>query len=193
MALAACSTVHSHSMHVPPAQFRSAISRPGTSRHASQGTEKSAAGLVEKSLHARGIRFGTDGTSLALYAFVSGRFEQIPADQARAGDVVFFDLGSGCGGHAGLVEVADADGRLGFREWRDGSTRHSYVTPRAPVLRRDDAGRIMNTFLRPKRIDDPPTAAYFAGEMLCGVFHVETPLATSRVMTDSSTHDHDPA
>lgn len=149
-------------------------------------------GLVEKSLHARGIRFGTDGTALALYAFVSGQFERIPADRARAGDVVFFDMGTGCGDHTGLVEVADVGGRLGFREWRDGNTRHSYVTPSAPILRRDDAGRIMNTFLRPKRIEDPAMARYFAGEMLCGVFRVETPLATSRVMTDSSTHDHDP-
>jgi hypothetical protein len=163
-------------MHVPPAQFRSSVSRPGASRHASLATEKSAAGLVEKSLHGRGIRFGTDGTSPALYAFVSGRFASIPADQAVVGDVLFFDLGTGCGGHTGLVESADADGRLGFREWRDGGTRHSYITPRVPILRRDDAGRVMNTFLRPKRIEDPKATTYFAGEMLCGVFRVEPPL-----------------
>ena len=31
------------------------------------------------------------------------------------------------------------------------------------------AARILNSFLRPIRIDDPPGARYFAGEMLCGV------------------------
>jgi hypothetical protein len=33
----------------------------------------------------------------------------------------------------------------------------------------------MNTFLRPKRLDDSPATTYFAGEMLCAVFHVESP------------------
>jgi hypothetical protein len=130
--------------------------------------------LVEKALHERGIRFGTDGSLAALFAFVSNRFTKIPSDQTSPGDVLFFDLGSGCGGHAGLVEAVDASGRVAFREWRDGSSRHSYLTPGEPALRRDGGGRVMNTFLRPKRPDDPETATYFAGEMLCGVFRSES-------------------
>jgi len=163
-------------MHVPPAQFRSAASttpRAVPGRHVARPTEKSA-GLVEKALHARGMRFGTDGSLAALFAFVSNRFTRVPADQARPGDVLFFDLGSGCGGHAGLVEGAEASGRIAFREWRDGSARHSYLTPSQPLLRRDAGGRVMNTFLRPKRPDDPATSTYFAGEMLCGVFRGES-------------------
>jgi hypothetical protein len=31
----------------------------------------------------------------------------------------------------------------------------------------------MNSFLRPKRIEDPAETTYFAGEMLCAVFHIE--------------------
>jgi len=40
-------------------------------------------------------------------------------------------------------------------------------------MRRDDKGRILNTFLRPKRMEDPAETVYFAGEMLCAVFRVD--------------------
>jgi hypothetical protein len=129
--------------------------------------------MVEAALHARGVRFGTDGTVPALYGFVQGQFPSIRPEQARAGDVLFFNLGHGCADHAGLVETVDDEGRIGFREWRDGYPRHSYVTPQQPVARRDARGRILNTFLRPKRQNDPDDAVYFAGQMLCGVFHIE--------------------
>ncbi len=170
---AGCSTVSSQSLYVPSAQFRSESSVLGARKSSQHGPKRSAATLVEESLHARGIRFGTDGSVPALFAFMRERFAQVHADQARGGDVLFFDLGTGCGAHVGLVETAEPSGRIGFREWRDSSTRHSYVTPRDPYLRRDTRGRIMNTFLRPKRIEDPADTAYFASEMLCAVFRVE--------------------
>jgi hypothetical protein len=169
-----CSTATSHSIYVPSAQIRSSISTgPGSHKLPQQRARRSAAGLVEESLHARGIRFGTDGSVPALYAFMQNRFARVEADQARGGDVLFFDLGTGCGRHTGLVETAESGGRIGFREWRDGSARHSYVSPREPFLRRDGRGRIMNTFLRPKRMEDPAETTYFAGEMLCAVFRTE--------------------
>ncbi len=172
---AGCSTASSQSIYVPSAQFRSVVSSPGPASHAPPRlhSKRSAATLVEASLQARGIRFGTDGTVPALFAFMRGRFARVQADQAHGGDVLFFDLGTGCGAHAGLVETAESGGRIGFREWRDGRSRHSYVTPREPFLRRDGRGRIMNTFLRPKRMEDPADTTYFAGEMLCAVFRVE--------------------
>jgi len=170
----ACSTASSHSLYVPSAQIRSAVSTPGSRKPPQQAHGKrNAASLVEESLHARGIRFGTDGSVPALFAFVREQFPLVQADQARGGDVLFFDLGSGCGLHTGLVETAESGGRIGFREWRDGSSRHSYVTPRDPFLRRDGRGRIMNTFLRPRRREDPAETTYFAGEMLCAVFRVD--------------------
>jgi hypothetical protein len=171
---AGCSTAASHSLYVPSGQIRSTTNRPGTAAHKPQAhAKRSAAGLVEDSLHSRGVRFGTDGSVPALYAFMREQFAQVQPGEARGGDILFFDLGTGCGGHTGLVETAESGGRIGFREWRDSSSRHSYVTPREPLLRRDDRGRIMNTFLRPKRMDDPAETAYFSGEMLCAVFHVE--------------------
>src|ERR1039457_119978 len=169
---AGCSTAASHSIYVPSAQFRSVSSAP-TPRKSSQHAKRGAATLVEESLHARGIRFGTDGSVPALLAFMREQFAQVQADQARGGDVLFFDLGAGCGAHVGLVETAEPGGRIGFREWRDGSSRHSYVTPHDPYLRRDPRGRIMNSFLRPKRMEDPAETTYFAGEMLCAAFRVE--------------------
>ena len=172
---AACSTASSHSVYVPSVQIRSSVSVPAPASRKAQPShaKRGAAILVEESLHGRGIRFGTDGSVPALFAFLREQFPQVQADQARGGDVLFFDLGTGCGMHTGLVETAESGGRIGFREWRDGSSRHSYVTPRDPFLRRDDRGRIMNTFLRPKRMEDPAETTYFAGEMLCAVFRVD--------------------
>jgi hypothetical protein len=127
-------------------------------------------GVVERSLHERGIRFGTDGTPGSLYQFLHSQFPEVRASQARAGDVLFFDMGdgSGCGGHTGLVDLVDDNGRLVFREWRDGSARRSYVHPGQPRIRRDGT-QILNTFLRVKLPDDPPSTRYFAGELLCSV------------------------
>jgi hypothetical protein len=172
-ATAGCGAASSHSLHIPPAQFRSVLSVGKPTRANPQRSNRNAATLVEEALHARGIRFGTDGSVLSLYAFIRGQFAQIPPDLARPGDVVFFNLGDGCGKHMGLVETNEASGRIGFREWRDGSTRHSFVTPQQPYLRRDEKDRVLNTFLRSKRMADPPATPYFAGEMLCGLFHIE--------------------
>jgi hypothetical protein len=167
-----CSTASSHSIYIPSAQIRSSVSSPAT-RKPQPPHRRSAATLVEESLHARGVRFGTDGSVAALFAFMRDQFPQVQADQARGGDVLFFDLGAGCGVHVGLVETAESGSRVGFREWRDGSLRHSFVTAKDPFLRRDGRGRIMNTFLRPKRMEDPADTTYFAGEMLCAVFRVD--------------------
>jgi hypothetical protein len=127
---------------------------------------------VEESLASRGVRFGEDGSAAALFAFLRENYPEVPAKHTTRGDVLFFDLGEGCGGHAGLVETVEPSGRIGFRERRDGDTRHSYVAPQTPSLRRDGQGRVMNTFLRPKRMDDAPETAYFAGELLCAIFHI---------------------
>lgn len=169
---AGCSTASSHSLFVPSAQIRASVSAPPRKAQQAHG-KRSAASLVEESLHGRGIRFGTDGSVPALFAFMREQFPMVQTEQVRGGDVLFFDLGTGCGMHTGLVETAESGGRIGFREWRDGSSKHSYVTPRDPYLRRDGRGRIMNTFLRPRRMEDPAETMYFAGEMLCAVFRVD--------------------
>ena len=56
---------------------------------------------------------------------------------------------------------------------RAGQVRRSVVDPAHPTLRRNERGEIANTFLRAKRVADPPNARYFAGQMLCGVARPE--------------------
>jgi hypothetical protein len=130
--------------------------------------------FVERALRERGLRFGTDGTVRALYELLTARYPTVLPAAGRPGDVVFFALEgspSGCGSqtHVGLIEAVDPGGRITFRERRDGETRRSYATPATPTTRRDPQGRVLNTFLRPRRPEDPPGLRYFSGEMLCAV------------------------
>lgn len=167
---ASCTVATSQSMVAPTTRVRSAL----VSTRAAPADRKKPTrpSPVEEALASRGIRFGTDGSAPALFAFIREHYPVVALKHTTRGDVVFFDLGEGCGGHTGLVETVEPAGRIGFRERRDGDTRHSYVTPGSPHLRRDGQGRILNTFLRPKRLDDAPDTAYFAGEMLCAIFHI---------------------
>jgi hypothetical protein len=142
----------------------SALSGPG------RGETPTAAALAERSLRSRGLRFGTDGSPGALYALFRWSHELVVPARARPGDVVFFDVGAGrCGDHVGVVARVDPDGRIAFEEARDGLVRVSYADPRRPTVRRDGEGRVLNSFLRPRRPADPAGTRYFAGEMLCAV------------------------
>jgi len=162
----------SQSIQAPTTRVRSAMM---ISKGASAGAKNHARtkpSPVALSLAQRGVRFGTDGSARSLFAYVREHYPAISVKNAAMGDVLFFDMGEGCGGHTGLIETVEPSGRIGFRERREGDTRHSYVTPGTPYQRRDESGRIMNTFLRPKRMNDAPGTAYFAGEMLCAIFHI---------------------
>lgn len=174
LATGCSSAVHTRSI-LPPI-FASArhvtASGPGTTRAAAP------AALVERNLRGRGLRFGTDGTVGALHAYMRDRHRAVDPRAVRPGDVVFFDLGSdglGCADHVGLVEEVDGRGRATFRELRAGAVRRSQVYAAAPQTRRDAQGRVLNSFLRVKRPEDPAGARYFAGEMLCGVFRSSLP------------------
>jgi hypothetical protein len=151
----------------------------GGARHAARRAHNrdESAALVERSLRDAGLRFGTDGSVRALWGYMRTSHEVVAATDARAGDVLFFDTRGtdstpDCADHAALVEDVDADGRIAFVEARDGEVRHSFVDPRHPTLRRGAHDQILNSFLRPKLVSDPPEARYFAGEMLCGVARV---------------------
>jgi hypothetical protein len=140
----------------------------------SSGPATGSVAIVERALRERGLVFGTDGTPESLYAYVRFSHALVPPAQARPGDIVFFDMGEhGCGEHLGLVEAVEGEGRITFRESRGGVVRRSFVHPGEPRVRRDTGGRVLNTFLRPRRMEDPPEARYFAGEMLCGVGRVD--------------------
>jgi hypothetical protein len=158
------------------ASIRSEAGVAPASRSRSASGVSGSAALVERALHGQGLRFGTDGSVGALFAYIEARHLMVPATQARSGDILFFNMGGtsgGCANHVGLVESVDLEGRLTFKESRGGLVRKSYVTPGAPRARRDPSGLVLNTFMRAKHINDPPGARYFAGEMLCAVGRIQ--------------------
>jgi len=144
-------------------------------RKATPKRPMNAATLVEASLRDRGLRFGTDGSVKALYSYATQTHERVNAQEARPGDVVFFDTsraGNQCGGHVGLVQGFAPGGALKFRERRGGEERVSVADPQRPGQRRDEDGRVINTFIRPVKPDDPAGTRYYAGQMVCAVVRV---------------------
>jgi hypothetical protein len=152
---------------------------PPTARPVAPRDEGAA--FVERSLRDTGLRFGTDGSTRALWEYLRLSHETIAPARARAGDVLFFDTrpatrAPDCDDdtdHAGIVESVEPDGRIIFVEARGGQLRRSVVDPVRPTLRRNEQGEIANSFLRAKLVADPPDARYFAGEMLCGIARVD--------------------
>ena len=141
---------------------------------AGDGTAGDGAAFVERALHDAGFRFGTDGSTRALWGYLRTAHRLVGAANARPGDILFFDTRGvapepECADRAAIVESVGAGGRIAFVEARGGRVRRSFVDPAHPSTRRDARGEILNSFLRPIRIDDPPGARYFAGEMLCAV------------------------
>jgi hypothetical protein len=146
-----------------------------------QQREEESAALVARALHDTGLRFGTDGSTRALWGYLRTAHKTVPPAAVRPGDIVFFDRkGSAdrppeCADHTGIVTEVSPAGRISFLEVRDGQVRTSYAHPGWPVARRDDRDQVLNSFLRPKKIDDPPDGRYYAGEMLCGAARVSHP------------------
>ena len=136
--------------------------------------------FVARALRDGGLRFGTDGSTRALWEYLRLAHDTVDAAQARAGDVLFFDTRATIAApdcddatdHAGIVESIEPDGRIVFVEARAGEVRRSVVDPAHPTLRRTERGEIANTFLRPMRVTDRPATRYFAAQMLCGIARV---------------------
>jgi hypothetical protein len=136
-----------------------------------------ASDFVVAALQGAGFRFGTDGTIPSLWGYLRTSQVVIPASEAAAGDVIFFRVRPpsddrarrSCADpdHAGIVSAVERDGRITFVEAREGAVRTSYLDLRRPRLRRDMEGRVHNTFLHPKTIDDPPDTPNLAGETFC--------------------------
>ena len=133
--------------------------------------------FVERTLHAAGLRFGTDGSTRALWGYLRTTHRLVSPGAARPGDVLFFDTrGTGerpeCADHTALVEKVTRSGRIEFVELRGGRIRHSFVDPNQPARRRDEHGTLLNSFLRPVQPGDPPGARHFAGQMLCAIARI---------------------
>lgn len=134
--------------------------------------------VVAQALKADGHRFDTDGSVASLWAYIEREHQFVPPSHIRPGDVVFFQIDRSdgrCPDHAGWVEEVDEFGRVTFREARYGMLRRSHLTAEAPGERRAPDGRILNSFLRARRPEDPPETRYYAGELLCAVGRVRRP------------------
>jgi hypothetical protein len=148
---------------------------------AAAAAQEEGAAFVARALRGGGLRFGTDGSTRALWGYLRQAHGTVRPAAARPGDVVFFDTSAGDAApdcddatdHAGLVEAVEPDGRIIFVETRGGQVRRSVADPSRPTLRRNERGEIANSFLRAKQVADPPDARYFAGQMLCGVARVD--------------------
>jgi hypothetical protein len=172
-----CATPRAHTRGAAPSVFQAARfeaerSSAGTSRGRRDADEGAA--FVERALHDAGFRVGTDGSTGALWGYLRTAHRLVGAAEARPGDILLFDTrgvapAPACADRAGIVESVGAGGRITFIEAQGGRVRRSFVDPAHPSSRRDTRGQILNSFLRPIRIDDPPGTRYFAGEMLCGV------------------------
>ncbi len=170
-----CATPRAHSRRYPASVFEAARyeARAQPPAEPAHGQDEGAA-FVVRTLHAAGLRFGTDGSARALWGYMRTAHRLVTPSAVRPGDILFFDtLGTGeqpaCADHAGVVERVATGGRIGFIELRGGQLRHSFVDPAHPADRRGTRGEILNSFLRPLRTDDPRGARHFAGQMLCGI------------------------
>ena len=174
-----CATPRAHTRGAAPSVFQAARfearrSSPVPPRRAAESAADESTAFVERALHDAGFRFGTDGSTRALWGYLRSAHRLVGAREARPGDILLFDTRGvaprpECADRAGIVESVGASGRITFVEAQGGRVRRSFVDPAHPSARRDARGEILNSFLRPIRIDDPPGARYFAGEMLCGV------------------------
>ena len=176
-----CATPRAHTRGAAPSVFQAARFEAERSpasvarnRASKAGASDEGAAFVERALHDAGLRFGTDGSTRALWGYLRTAHRLVRAADARPGDILLFDSRGvaptpECADRAGIVESVGAGGRITFVEARGGQVRRSFVDPAHPSSRRDARGEILNSFLRSIRIDDPPGARYFAGEMLCGV------------------------
>lgn len=137
--------------------------------------------LVVAVLQDSGLRFGTDGRVRSLWGYLRDSHRKVSPERAQPGDVVFFRTrapgNDACDDpdHAGLVAAVETDGRIDFVEAHGGTIRRSYVDPLRPRVRRDESGRVLNSFLRPRKFGDPDDSPTFAGEMLCAVVRPKIP------------------
>jgi hypothetical protein len=138
-----------------------------------------ASDFVVAALQGKGLSFGTDGSVASLWGYLRESQTALPPGASQSGDVLFFQTrtpvptvsapAEACNApdHVAIVSSVDSDGRISFVEARDGEIRHGFADPERPQVRRDETGRVLNTFLHPKDINDAGDVPNFAGEMVC--------------------------
>ncbi len=140
--------------------------------------------LIQRALQALDGKRGLDGdAALVRAAFAETRLDAAPdafasvqtlrersrprRGRPRPADLVFF-AGVDFGPRVGLVTRVLRGGVVEAMFIARGAVRRIRFDVRRPDERRVD-GNIVNTFVRPKRRDDPPGTAYLAGQLVDSV------------------------
>src|SRR5690348_15550051 len=85
----------------------------------------------------------------------------------RKGDLVVFDDGK-----TGVVIDKDGE-RVRFLYVKAGAVREGVLSTERPDRRRDGRGRLLNSYVRARKEDDPPGTRYLAGECVAAFEAVE--------------------
>ena len=110
-----------------------------------------------------------DPTALVTWAQAAAAWRAVPA--VAPGDLIVFDRAVR-GARASLVAVAlgrDARGVVEVLYLGAGVVRRGYFDVARPRVRRDGAGRVVNTALRHGRDQPPKGTRFMAGELFAGV------------------------
>ncbi|MBK9029794.1 MAG: hypothetical protein IPL61_00370 [Myxococcales bacterium] len=110
-----------------------------------------------------------DAAGLIAWAQAAAAWRSVPA--LAPGDLIVFDRAVG-GAPASLVAVAlgaDDRGVVEMIYLGAGIVRRGFLDVTRPRLRRDRAGRVVNTALRHNRDQPPKGTRFMAGELFAGV------------------------
>jgi len=155
----------------PPAS--GAAADPAARAAADAGAGEAAAAFVREILAAAGVTLAPPGAGAGalarLRAGLGARGAVYRDHLPWAGDLVFLRgtvAGAGAAPtHVAVVVEVALDGTVSALGWRDGAPRRDRLNPYHPTRRRLD-GRIVNSYVRTIRPDDPPGTRYLAGELL---------------------------
>ena len=155
----------------PPAG--GAAADPAARAAADAAAGEAAAAFVREILAAAGLTLAPPGAGAGalarLRAGLGARGAVYRDHLPWAGDLVFLRgtvAGAGAAPtHVAVVVEVALDGTVSALGWRDGAPRRDRLNPYHPTRRRLD-GRIVNSYVRTIRPDDPPGTRYLAGELL---------------------------
>jgi hypothetical protein len=112
----------------------------------------------------------TTGTELVAWAEHAGRLAG-PTQPAERGDLLVFDgaVSDDPADLVGIVIARDERNVTEFLYLGNGVIRRGFVDASRPNVKRDEAGAVVNTFLRTGRRWPPRGTRYLAGELLAHV------------------------
>jgi hypothetical protein len=147
--------------------------------------ESSDVGFVLAALAALGARLDPKAAALAsgdaLVELARERGAFAGDGDALLGDLIVFDrvMARRPASLVGVVVSSDNQGTIEFVYLTRGVVRRGFVNPRRRGEKRDQTGRVLNTFVRHSDGDNPAGTHYLAGELFAGVVRLDRLLGRS--------------